>query len=247
MRTTKVAAHVHSSWSYDGEWSLEDIARVFTRLGFDAVLMAEHDRGFDEGRWQEYQLACGAASTSRTVLIPGIEYQDPDNVVHTIVWGEDVPFLGGSRPTLETLRAAGEHETAALMAHPWRRDAIERFEPEWAPLLSATEIWNRKSDGIAPRAGANAFAQAHRLTPFVSLDFHSARQFFPLAMAMEVDGAVTTTAIVQSIRSGACRPKFAGMSALRFTEGPEGASMRAFEHARRTLRTPLRKLRHGIA
>jgi hypothetical protein len=246
MRTAKVAAHVHSTWSYDGQWSLEDIARAFTRLGYDAVLMAEHDPGFDERRWQEYQLACQAASTSQIALIPGIEYQDPDNVVHTIVWGADVPFLGSERPTLEVLRAASEHETAALMAHPWRRNAIERFEPQWAPLLSATEIWNRKSDGIAPRPGARAFAQTHRLTPFVSLDFHRARQFFPLAMVIDVEVAPTTAALVRSIRTGACLPKFAGMSALRFTEGASGASMRAFEYARRALRTPVRRLRHGI-
>jgi predicted metal-dependent phosphoesterase TrpH len=246
MTWTKVAAHVHSTWSYDGEWSLEDIARVFTRFGYDAVLMAEHDPGFDEARWQEYRLACEAASTSAIRLIPGIEYQDPDNVVHTIVWGENVPFLGSKRSTLETLRAASEHETATLMAHPWRRKAIERFEPQWAPLLSATEIWNRKSDGIAPRPPAKAFAQAHRLTPFVSLDFHCARQFFPLAMAIEVD-TLTTTAIVRSIRNGNCRPEFAGMSALRFTDGPQGASMRAVERVRRALRTPLRKLRHRTA
>ena len=27
MRTMRVAAHVHSKWSYDAEWELEELAR----------------------------------------------------------------------------------------------------------------------------------------------------------------------------------------------------------------------------
>ena len=34
----RVAAHVHSDWSYDGTWSLSKIATTFARLGYDAVL-----------------------------------------------------------------------------------------------------------------------------------------------------------------------------------------------------------------
>ncbi len=32
--SVKAAAHVHSDWSYDGSWSLEDIAREFRRRGY---------------------------------------------------------------------------------------------------------------------------------------------------------------------------------------------------------------------
>ena len=42
MKSLRVASHVHTSWSYDGEWALEDVARTFGRLGYDAVLTAEH-------------------------------------------------------------------------------------------------------------------------------------------------------------------------------------------------------------
>jgi histidinol phosphatase-like PHP family hydrolase len=62
MKAARVAAHVHSSWSYDAQWSLPDIARAFRRHRYDAVLMAEHDRSFDEHKWADYRLASWQAS-----------------------------------------------------------------------------------------------------------------------------------------------------------------------------------------
>ena len=186
MTTVRVAAHVHSSWSYDAEWSLEDIARAFRRRRYDVVLMSEHDREFDQQRWEEYQKACAAASTDDILLIPGIEYEDADNVVHTPVWGENVPFLGSGRPTLELLQLAQAEGAVAVLAHPWRRNAISRYRCEWAPLLSAVEIWNRKYDGVAPHREIKKFADREGFAPFVSLDFHTSRQFFPLAMSVSL-------------------------------------------------------------
>jgi predicted metal-dependent phosphoesterase TrpH len=154
MTRLKVAAHVHSAWSYDAEWPLAKIAKEFRKRRYDAVLMSEHDRSFDQRRWTQYQDACQDASTGGITLIPGIEYEDGDGVVHTPVWGADVPFLGAGLPTLELLRAAHDKGGVAVLAHPWRRNAISRYQPEWAPLLSAVEIWNRKYDGIAPNREA---------------------------------------------------------------------------------------------
>ena len=59
MRTMRVAAHVHSEWSYDAEWQLDELVRAFRERRYDAVLMAEHDRGFDDVRWEAYRAACG--------------------------------------------------------------------------------------------------------------------------------------------------------------------------------------------
>jgi hypothetical protein len=98
MTRLKVAAHVHSAWSYDAEWPLAKIAKEFRKRRYDAVLMSEHDRSFDQRRWTQYQDACQDASTGGITLIPGIEYEDGDGVVHTPVWGADVPFLGAGLP-----------------------------------------------------------------------------------------------------------------------------------------------------
>lgn len=242
MTSVRVAAHIHSSWSYDAEWSLHDIAHAFRRRRYDVVLMSEHDREFDQQRWVEYQKACVEASTNDILLIPGIEYEDTDNVVHTPVWGENVPFLGSGRPTLELLRLAQAEGAIVVLAHPWRRNAISRYQPEWAPLLSAVEVWNRKYDGVAPHREIKKFVDREGFTPFVSLDFHTRGQFFPLAMSVSLAGHPSSASLIEAIREGRCHAEFLGLSALRFTGGFEGATLRALETARRGLRGSLHRV-----
>jgi predicted metal-dependent phosphoesterase TrpH len=242
MISVRVAAHVHSSWSYDAEWSLQDIATAFRKRRYDVVLMSEHDRSFDQQRWMEYQKACIEASTDNLLLIPGIEYEDTDNVVHTPVWGTNVPFLGSGRPTLDLLRLAQAEGAVATLAHPWRRNAISRYQSEWAPLLSAIEVWNRKYDGFAPHREARRLAEQEGLGAFVALDFHTSRQFFPLAMSVSLQEKPSSFSLIEAIRDGRCRPEFLGFSALRFTRGLEGATLRSLEAVRRGMREPLRRL-----
>jgi predicted metal-dependent phosphoesterase TrpH len=246
MTTVRAAAHVHSEWSYDASWALEALAQAFARRRYDVVLMAEHDRGFDAERWQGYREACAAASDGRILLVPGMEYEDADNVVHVAVWGEAAPYFGHGRETLETLEDARSAGCTAVFAHPWRRDASTRFRPEWAPLLSAVEIWNRHYDGVAPSREGLRLSQEHGLAPFVSLDFHTRRQFFPLAMELEVDGALTASAVYAALAAGRFRPAALRMSALRFTHGAPGATARGLERARRAVRGPLRKLENAV-
>jgi hypothetical protein len=241
MKSARAAAHVHSSWSYDAQWSLRDIASAFRRRRYDVVLMAEHDRSFDEHKWADYRLACQEASTDGILLVPGIEYEDSDGVVHIPVWGDQVPFLGAGRPTLEVLRCARAANAIAVLAHPWRRDAISRYRPEWGGLLSAIEIWNRKYDGVAPSRQLRQFADRENVEPFVSLDFHNRHQFFPLAMSITLAGEPSPAAVVEAIRDGHCRPEFLGGPALRFTEGVAGAALRVLERARRGVRRPIHR------
>jgi hypothetical protein len=247
MKSVRIATHVHSAWSYDAEWPLQRIERMFRRLGYDAVLMAEHERGFDQHRWSEYQHACREASTPDLLIVPGIEYEDPDNVVHVPVWGTEVTFLGTTRTTMEILEAAREQEAVAVFAHPMRRSAIQRFDPRWAPLLSGVELWNRKADGIAPSNASRRLADGHGLASFVSLDFHDPRQLFPLAMIASLDRPLTAASIIRAVRQGTCRPQFLGVSALSFTDGAQGGAVMALEHLRRRLRGPLRRIAKRLA
>ena len=117
MKTIRVAAHVHSEWSYDAEWPLAELVRAFRDRMYDAVLMAEHDRGFDDARWDAYRAACMEASTEELLLVPGMEYEDSASLVHVPVWGVDLPFLGAARPTEELLRDAKEHDAFTVFAH----------------------------------------------------------------------------------------------------------------------------------
>ena len=186
MRFVRAAVHVHSDWSYDGTWPLERLVAAFEHRRYDAALMAEHDIGFDESRWSEYVAACASASRNGFVVVPGIEYSDPDNVVHVAVWGS-VEFLGQGS-SVHLLRRAWAAGAVAVLAHPARRDAWKRLDAESFALLFGVETWNRKYDGWAPSIVADEVSRlGHGLIRLAGLDFHTARQFFPLSLDIECD------------------------------------------------------------
>jgi len=232
IRSVRAAAHVHSDWSDDGSRSLADIARTFAWLGCDVVLMSEHSRGFTAAKWDEYAAACQQASTGRLLLVPGIEYGDDDDTVHTPVWGP-VPFLGDRRPTGELLAAAHAAGGVAMWAHPWRRDAWRRFDPGWLGYLAAVEVWNRKYDGIAPNRDATALAARTGLRPAVALDFHTRRQLFPLTLRLDLDGGLSRPAVWAALAGGRFTARALGLPVGTLTHGPGGAALRGLDRARR--------------
>jgi hypothetical protein len=233
-RRARVAVHVHSTWSYDGRLSLPEVASIFRRLGYDAVLMAEHDVDFDENRWEEYRAACVRASTDRLRLVAGIEYADRGNRVHVPVWGAR-EFLGRGLPTLDLLRRARDAGGAAVLAHPSRRDAHELVDDEWLDLLDGIEAWNRKYDGVAPSAiGIALLSRARHLVPVFGLDFHSRRQLFPFAMRIENGAALEGPVLAGAVRNGS--HSLAGIPARTLLDRPATGFLDRAERTRRTLR-----------
>jgi predicted metal-dependent phosphoesterase TrpH len=207
--TILAACHVHSNLSYDGSFTLEALSDKFSRAGYRVLLMTEHDRGFSPERLRELRRFCDAASTKDLLIIPGIEYSDASNQVHILVWG-DVPFLGENLPTKETLQKVKEAGGVAVFAHPFRRNAWKCFEQSWGEALVGIEVWNRKYDGWAPNRIAQDLQRSVGAIPFVGLDFHTQRQFFPLAMAMDLDSPVTEQAVLDSIRARRVNPRVFG-------------------------------------
>ena len=248
MRRIRAIAHVHSTWSYDGTWTLDDIAHAFRRRGYDAVLMAEHDRGFDEHRWAAYKEDCARVSRERVLLVPGIEYSDPPNTVHVAVWG-DLPFLGEGRTTRELLGDVAERGGVAVLAHPGRRQAWRQVDPSWLPLLRGIEVWNRKYDGWSPSRRALPLLEPNgHLVPFVGPDFHTKHQFFPLGMDLEVD-ELTEHAIFAALGEARCSPMAFRLPAGWLTREPLFSAARAAEAGRRRVaprvRARIERLRRG--
>lgn len=202
--------HVHSKWSYDGSWSLEELSGKFSRSGCRIVMMTEHDRGFTSARFDGYRNACAQASSGDITVVPGIEYSDAANRVHVLVWGR-VPFLGEGLPTGEMLEAVRAANGVAVLAHPSRKRAWECFEPSWAERLLGIEGWNRKYDGWAPSESSPALLQKSGAIPFVGLDFHTERQSFPLAMALDLDTTVSEDNVLDCLRSRRCSPRAFGV------------------------------------
>ncbi|MEH1125115.1 PHP domain-containing protein [Micromonospora sp. CPCC 206061] len=244
MRTVRAAAHVHSEWSDDATWRLSDIATAFADRGYDVVLLADHCREFVASRWAEYRAACAEASGDSILLVPGIEYNDLDNAVHVPVWG-DVPFYGQEVPDIGVLlaRVAADGGTSVL-AHPWRRDAWRRYQPGWSAHLAAVEVWNRKYDGIAPNPHAAELARREGLRHFTAVDFHTSRQFFPLAMRLRLaSDTVDLPAVHRALREGAFTPVFRDRPVESMLRGPALRAAVAAETARRAVRPVVNRLR----
>ncbi len=204
------ACHVHSTWSYDGSWSLERLSARFSHHGYRIIMMTEHDRGFSVSRHGRYREACARASSSRVLVLPGMEYSDANNRVHVLVWGP-VPFLGEGLPTNEVLEAVRRAKGVAVLAHPSRKSAWRSFEPQWADRLLGVEVWNRKCDGWAPSRTAPPLVEIAGAVPFVGLDFHNQRQSFPLAMALEIDAEITEQSVLQSLHARRCSARAFGL------------------------------------
>lgn len=197
------ACHVHSVWSYDGSWELQALSRSFSERGYRVLMMTEHDRGFTAERLNEYREACSKASSDKILVVPGIEYSDAANRVHVLVWG-NVPFLGEGLPTGEMLSRVRSAGGLAVFAHPSRREAWKSFEPSWKDALLGIEVWNRKYDGWAPSNNAKALLEMAHATPFVGLDFHTERQFFPLGMSLGVHGEISEQSVLAALRAKRC-------------------------------------------
>lgn len=213
----RAALHVHSEWSHDAAWSLGAIARLFGRLGVRAALMTEHDDTFDQARLDAYRAACAAASTPSCRLIPGIEYSGPGNHVHILTWGLD-RFLGSRRPVEEILGHVADGGGVAVLAHPRRHDVWRDVDPGWAPMLHGIEVWNRKSDGVAPFGRAIAMADELGLPPTVGVDFHRLNQLYPLYCRIPGDTGDRQADALAALLAGRAEPCAFG-AALRDATG----------------------------
>ena len=232
----RAAAHVHSDWSHDGSWPLSRIVFWFKRAGYQCVLTSEHDESFNNDRWQSYRKACIENSTDDFLIVPGIEYSDRLNIVHVLVWG-NIPFLGAGRETEELLREVKEFQGVAVLAHPSRRQAWQKYKSQWTPLLLGMEQWNRKEDGVAPSQEAiSLLEQNPGLLPFGGLDFHRANQFFPLSIALQLNGRMIEEEVLDRLRAKRGRAKMAGVSIDYFSKGTLYEAVKGIEHFRRYLR-----------
>ena len=84
------------------------------------------------------------------------------------------------------------------------------------------------------------------LAPFVGLDFHTRRQFFPLSLAIDVAGTPTPARIVEALHSGRFRPEVAGVAVTTVARGLGAAPLRLAEGTRRRLRGPVRSLERRL-
>jgi hypothetical protein len=236
------ACHIHSEWSYDAKWPLRDLAAEFARRGYRVLLVAEHDRNFSELRFQQHRTACADASSGDLLVVPGIEYSDPGNVIHVLTWGI-ASFLGEGLPTGQLLAEVRANNGVAVLAHPARRKAWLSYDCSWSTYLVGIEIWNRKYDGWAPSSVAATLLRGTDLVPFASLDFHQRNQLFPLSMQLDISGPITEDTVVNCIRARRCRATAFSQPAEKFLTGWQRFSLPPIEKMRRTAASVYRSMK----
>ena len=167
-----------------------------------------------------------------------------ERIISTSRFGALTPFLGEARETDQLLTDAAEEGGAAVLAHPGRREAWKALGEIEISRLAGVEVWNRKYDGWAPGRAGVGLAERHRdLVPFFGLDFHTARQFHPIGMSFDIEGAAAADAIVDALLSHRCGPVAFGVEGKRLMSGPAYALSRSAESSRRAIRPAVRRWR----
>ena len=245
MKTIKIASHIHSAFSDDSTAALPGLVTTLKRVGYHGALVCDHDRTMTELSWYRLQDECARISQATNfILVPGIEYQDADHVVHMPVYGP-VPFFGRSPNLDDLLPAVAAAGGVAVFAHPARRDAWKRFDTAWVPFLSGLEVWSRKYDGIRPNEWALEMSALLGMTPYVSLDYHGPRQLFPLSMKVRVSQHAEPEDVLRALRAGSTRPSVFGMHPEQFSSGALGAFSSGMEATRRWGAPQLRRLENA--
>src|ERR1019366_8667057 len=116
------------------------------------------------------------------------------------------------------------------------------FNPDWTNQLVGIELWNRKTDGWAPSRDAQLLFKMTSILPFVGMDFHERRQFFPLATVMDVKITITEASILDAVRARRCHSEAFGFPIECFSHGFCARTLRLAELCRRKAAPIYRKL-----
>ena len=187
------------------------------------VLMAEHDRGFDEDRWQRLPRAlrrsqrsaalcwCRASSTRTGQPRP-----------RRRLGRSSLPRRRTSQPrSCSRMRLA--KGGAAMFAHPERREAWRLLDDHRRIAISSESRSGTASTTAGRRDGWELdLCERHPgLVPFFGLDFHTRRQLFPMGMLIDVEApARRRPSVERSARAIAAAPLPSGSTGDRLTQGP---------------------------
>jgi len=142
--------HIHSVFS-DGEESLERIVHTLTRSGMDFAAVSDHAEVFDDSRIEEYVRVCESLTSSRFLVIPGLEFALHGGDTHILGYG--VTRRVRAQGMEQFVDGIHDNGGLAVLAHP-ASGSINVIGPIRAKL-DGIEVWNGRYDGVhSPRAGS---------------------------------------------------------------------------------------------
>lgn len=200
-RTVKGALHIHSTFSADGEVSLEHIKALFQQDGFHFLAVCEHQHDINERMYSTLVEECRRLSDSRFLLIPGIEF----NCYRNHILGVGITAYSPSVSEDEVVPWIHAHQGFAVWAHPRKHQF--QLPDHIVDAIDGIEIWNSKSDGkYAPHPEVLRYFRARAvkrpmLRAVCSVDFHFRTQFRNVPVYCETED-LTTQAILTSLKEG---------------------------------------------
>lgn len=183
----KGALHVHSTHS-DGEFTIEELRRIYLAERCSFVCMNDHAEHFDSQSIQIYAQELRRHSDSEFCFLMGLEYTCEQSL-HILGFGASV--LTSSKDPQAVIRHIGSQGAVSVIAHPKNEffSWIEGFDV----LPMGIETWNSKYDGrYAPRPGTFALLErlrkrAPEMHAFYGQDLHWKKQFRGLYVAVDCD------------------------------------------------------------
>jgi hypothetical protein len=135
---------VHTTFSYDGVLTVEELAVVARNAGWTFMLVTEHSDGLTRDAFHALDRQCREASRDGFVMFPSVEYTCDQNI-HVLGYGAG--FIDHApRSPAAMATTIQERGGLAILAHPrkyTRRDPRILTE-EILTAVSGVEVWNSK-------------------------------------------------------------------------------------------------------
>jgi hypothetical protein len=195
MSAARGIIHVHSTYSYDSETPLAEVAAMARRRGLAVVVQTEHSNEMTTASHALYRGEAARLSAEGVLIEAGVEYASADNAIHVLVLGIDAFWSDLARFEIDRiddlLNRVRDGGGLSILAHPERSHALDKLPPGVLHRFDGIEVWNGKTDRWAPSpraldalasfapAGKAAFATA-------GLDLHRLQDFVPVGLEFEV-------------------------------------------------------------
>ncbi|RJQ17654.1 PHP domain-containing protein [Candidatus Woesearchaeota archaeon] len=200
-KTIKGACHIHSSYSFDGEASLEQLRKRAKKEKLQFLLMTEHSISLNSAKYEAYRKHCEKLSDDSFIIIPGLEVLTKNRTEIICI---DVDIYLHAKAEREILQEMKKKKKLTIFPHPSRCDPADR---ETSNQVSFLEVWSARYDGrLSPsKTNIEFYKQEkkknHNLKCMNGLDLHYLEEFGRNWIELEVSH-VAKKDILAALRKG---------------------------------------------
>lgn len=180
--------HIHSSYSYDGKNTLEEVVDFAKKKGYKFLFLTEHSDFFNADKFKSLVNDCNALSGNDFIVFPGIEYRC-DNNLHLLCIGIKT-FLHSNDP-VSIIKKSQEEGGVTIIAHPYTNGC--KIPEDVIKIVDGIEIWNAAKDGrfFPHYLAVKLFNKYKKINPDLigvgGLDLHSLENFSRLEIRFNAD------------------------------------------------------------